>query len=164
MGYNRYTVEIPDHSLLVRKGSSNVTDIIATFPYATRLLAWDRRLATSDMLPYWRWIFSVNRDVDVFRYMVMFSIMGSPEEGLKYRDKSQAHWERAQLEDWSNKLLHRFEADHWDRWTAYRLPPTEAQEEEFKKMLLDWFDGSTFANQGIHIEQIVVNLPSLSPG
>jgi hypothetical protein len=30
-------------------------------------------------------------------------------------------------------------------------------------MLLSWFQRSTFANQGIHIEQVVVNLPGLSP-
>ena len=59
-------------------------------------------------------------------------------------------------------MLHRFEADTWQSWTAYRIPPTESEEEDFKKALMLWFQESKFASQGIHIEQVVVNLPGLA--
>jgi hypothetical protein len=133
------SVEIPEYSLLLKKGSHDVKDIVTTFPRSTRVLVWDRRLSTSDILPYWRWNFEVERNVETFRYNVILSIMGSPEEGLKYRDKAQAHWHRPELEAWAGNMLHRFEADSWDTWTAYRTPPTEAEEEDFKKMLLFGF-------------------------
>jgi hypothetical protein len=118
-------------------------------------------LTNTDLLPYWRWQFEVVRDVERFRYGVTLSVMGSPEEGLKYREKAQANWHRPELEAWAGKMLHRFEADTWESWTSFRMPPTEAEEEEFKKALSHWFIRSPFANQGIHIEHVVVNLPSL---
>jgi hypothetical protein len=105
--------------------------------------------------------FEVVRDVQLFRYGVTLSVMGTPEEGLKYRDKAQAHWLRPELEAWAAKMLHRFEADRWDSWTSFRMPPTEAEEEAFKQALSEWFIHSSFANQGIHIEHVVVNIPSL---
>jgi hypothetical protein len=162
-GYGRYTVKIPAQNMLVKKGSRDVSGIVAVFPRSTRLPVWDGRLANADVLPYWRWEFIVLRDVEKFRYSVNLSVMGSPEEGLKYRDKAQAHWHRPELEEWSGRMLHRFEVDTWDIWTAYHTPPTEAEEENFDQMLLSWFQGSKFANQGIHIEPpVVVNLPGLS--
>ena len=47
-------------------------------------------------------------------------------------------------------------------WTSYRTPPTESEEEDFKKAFMLWFQESKFASQGIHIEQVVVNLPGLA--
>ena len=161
-GYGKYTVEVPAQSMLVKKGSGNVKDIVAVFPRSTRLLIGDGRLGNADVLPYWRWEFQVIRDVERFRYGVTLSIMGSPEEGLKYRDKAQAHWRRPELEAWAGRMLHRFEADTWQNWTAYRTPPTESEEEDFTKALMLWFQESKFASQGIHIEQVVVNLPGLA--
>ena len=156
-----YTVEIPAQSFLVKSGSTSASDIVAIFPQSTRLLVGDRRLTNTDLLPYWRWEFEIVRDVDIFRYGVTLSVMGSPEEGLKYRDKALAHWHRPELEAWAGQMLHRFEADRWESWTSFRTPPTEMEEEAFKKALADWFVQSSFANQGIHIEHVVVNLPSL---
>jgi hypothetical protein len=160
-GYGMYTVEIPAYSFLVKAGSTSAGDIVAVFPKSTRLLVADGRLANTDLLPYWRWEFEVVRDVERFRYGVALSVMGSPEEGLKYREKAQANWHRPELEAWAGKMLHRFEADRWESWTSFRMPPTEAEEEAFKKALSDWFIRSPFANQGIHIEHVVVSLPSL---
>jgi len=162
-GYGKYTVEVPAQSMLVKKGSTNAADIVAVFPNSTRLLVRDGRLTNTDLLPYWRWEFQVLRDVERFRYGVTLSVMGSPEEGLKYRDKAQANWRRPELEAWAGEMLHRFEADAWDSWTSYRTPPTETEEEEFKKTLKAWFEQSSFANQGIHVDQVVVSLPGLSP-
>jgi hypothetical protein len=159
--YGMYTVEIPAYSLLVKSGSKNTGDIVAVFPKSTRLLVGDSRLTNTELLPYWRWEFEVVRDVELFRYGVTLSVMGTPEEGLKYRDKAQAHWRRPELEAWADKMLHRFEADTWNSWTSFRTPPTEAEEEAFKKALAEWFIHSPFANQGIHIEHVVVNLPGL---
>jgi hypothetical protein len=107
-GYSNCTVEVPSHNLIVKRDSRDVKDIVAVFPRATRLLVWDRRLANADVLPYWRWEFDVIRDVDTFRYGVTLSIMGSPAEGLKYRDKAQAHWRRPELEAWAGRMLHQF--------------------------------------------------------
>ena len=161
-GYGKYTVEIPAQNMLVKKGGTSAADIVAVFPDSTRLLVRDERLTNTDLLPYWRWEFQVLRDVERFRYGVTLSIMGSPEEGLKYRDKSQANWRRPELQEWAGQMLHRFEADMWDSWTSFRMPPTEKEEEEFKKTLKAWFERSSFANQGIHVEQVVVSLPDLS--
>ena len=111
--YGMYSVEIPAHSLLVRSGSTNVADIVAVFPKSTRLLAGDRRLTDTDLLPYWRWEFQVVRDVELFRYGVTLSVMGTPEEGLKYRDKAQAHWRRPELEAWADTPL-RSLATSWE--------------------------------------------------
>ena len=144
--YGMYTVEIPAYSLLVKSGSTNATDIVAVFPKSTRLLVSDARLTNTDLLPYWRWEFEVVRDVELFRYGVTFSVMGSPEEGLKYRDKALANWHRAELEAWAGKMLHRFEADRWETWTTFRMPPTEAEEQAFEKALSDWFTRSSFAD------------------
>jgi hypothetical protein len=161
VGLNRYTVEIPAQTILVKKGRRNAADIVAVFPNSTRLLVGDVRLRDTDVLPYWPWEFQVVRNVDLFRYGVTLAVMGSPEEGLKYRDKSEADWHRPELEAWADKMLHRFEADTWDSWTLYRMPPTEAQEDAFKQSLFAWFAQSSFANQGIRIKHVVVNLPDL---
>jgi hypothetical protein len=109
-GYCRYTVEVPAQNMVVKRGSRDVKDIVAIFPRSTRLPVWDGRLANADVLPYWRWEFQVGRNVEKFQYGVTLSIMGSPEEGLKYRDKAQAHWQRPQLEEWVGEMLHRFES------------------------------------------------------
>ena len=160
-GYASCTVEVPAQNMLVKRGSREVKDIVAVFPRSTRLLVRDGRLANADVLPYWRWSFHVVRDVERFRYGVTLSVMGSPEEGLKYREKSEANWRRQELEAWAGRMLHRFEADTWDIWSVYRKPPTEAEEEQFRRTLLSWFDTSKFANQGIRVDQVVVNLPGL---
>ena len=161
LGYSRYTVEIPAQHMLVKTGSSDPHDIVAIFPESARLVPADARLLNTELLPYWRWQFQVVRDLELFRYGVTLSIMGNPAEGLKYRDKSKADWHRPELEAWADTMLHRFEADTWDTWTAYRKPPTDAQEDDFKKALTAWFRESSFANQGIHIDEIVVGLPRL---
>ena len=60
-------------------------------------------------------------------------------------------------------MLHRFEAGRVGQLEmSYRTPPTETEEEDFKKTLKTWFEQSSFANQGIHVDQVVVSLPDLS--
>jgi hypothetical protein len=159
-GFYAFTVEIPHQSMLVRRGSADPSDIVATFPQSTRLSVWDARLVSAEILPYWRWEFDLSRDLEKFRYTVSMSIMGTPEEGLMYRDKALANWRRPELEQWAGRMLHRFEADSWDEWSRYRTPPTEDEERQFSDRLLSYFERSAFANQGIHVEQVVVGLPS----
>ena len=150
------TVEIPAQSMIVKHGGTEGKDIVAVFPQSTRLAASDRRLAEGDVLPYWRWDFQVGRELQEFNYTVSLSIMGSPEEGLKYRDKAKAGWHRQELEAWSQNMLGRFEANLRKTWAPRGTPPTEAEREDFKQKLKSWFQQSEFANQGIHIEQVAI--------
>src|SRR5262249_40558563 len=104
-GCRQDTVEIPERSMIVKHGSSDPKHIIALFRHATQLPASDTRLAVGDLLPYWPWDFQVVREMNRSKYTITLSIMGSPEEGLKYRDKLEAGWHRRELEEWSGKML-----------------------------------------------------------
>jgi hypothetical protein len=161
-GYGLYTVEVPAQNMLVARGGRDSKDIVAVFPRSTRLLMSDGRLSNTDVLPYWRWAFDVTHVTNAFRYGVTFSIMGSPEEGLKYRDKAQANWHRPDLNEWATRMLVRFEADTSDRWETYRMPLTSEEQDAFRKALMSWFERSAFSNQGIHIEHVVFDVPDLA--
>jgi hypothetical protein len=152
VGRYRFTTEIPEQSILVKKGSHEVKDIVGTFPDVTRLWVWDERLSGTDLLPYWPWAFHVDRSVGGFEYRVTLSIMGSPAEGLKYREKAQAGWRRPQLEEWAGRMLSQFEADNQAAFSR----PAKLEASELKQLLVSWFERSTFVNQGIHIQEIVV--------
>ena len=150
LGGSRCTTEIPEQSMLVNNGGDGVKDIVAVFPQKTHLWIWDRRLAGTELMPYWPWAFQVDRSVGTFAYQVTLSIMGSPEEGLKYREKSKAGWRRPQLEDWAAKMLNQFEVDNQTAFSQV----TELDETALKQLLISWFERSKFANQGIHIAGI----------
>src|SRR5262245_16695935 len=162
VGYSSLTVEIPANNMLVSRGSGKRL-VVATFPQTTRVSMRDARLINADMLPYWRWQFDVARDVEKFQYGVTMSIMGTPEEALKYHSLGYTGWRRTELQQWTGAMLHRFEADTWGTWSQFRKPPTESEEAAFTAMLKEWFHASRFANQGIHIDRVTVSLPHLAP-
>jgi hypothetical protein len=148
--------------MLVKNGATGLTAVVAVFPEPAHLWIWDPRLANTTLLPYWRWQFGVTRRLDHFRYGVVFSIMGSPEEGLKYREKASAHWHRPELEAWAATVLQQFEHETRADWAAYRRPLSTDHEHAFAALLVNWFAASRFAAEGIHVEHVVANLPEPS--
>ena len=155
VAYISFTVQIPRETLLVRIGTDQV---VHDFAKPARIWTWDTRLAGTEQVPYWKWRYSVERRLNARRYIVMFEIMGTPEEGLRYRPKSAAQWKRPQLEHWSRSMLGEFEAQTLEEWEEFPEDWADEHHDEFRDRLTNWFDESPWSGQGIRIAGVYPNV------
>ena len=151
--YYSATEEIPAHSFLYDRRTSTVRE---TFPSETRIWKFDPRLRDAEVRPYWSWSYDVVRDPYRFRYGVTLSVMGSPEQTLRYLPKLQ--WRRPELTGWACDLLRAFEREHVDAIQTFRCPLSDDENRRFGDLVTRWFSIHA-KDQGITLSHVTTCVP-----